>query len=120
MTGTDIMSKPIGANGLGLPSVPSGISSILESRRERKAGSEKIESSKLILLTFKRMARKSWVIKEFWLFMSPFGNTELLEEEIRESSSGLFLKKNTDKIIKTTAMLANIIMFLVFGIILIF
>ena len=57
--GDEMISDPMGAKGFGLPSLPSGTSTILESRRVKKAGSEKIESSNLILLMFKSRERKS-------------------------------------------------------------
>ena len=57
-------SEPIGANGLGLPSVPSEISKIEESCKLRNAGSEKMESSSFILFIFKRIDKKSLPIAE--------------------------------------------------------
>ena len=87
------VSTPIGANGLDLPSLPSGIRVILESFRLIKATSEKIASFNLMFLTFKSKDRKSPPTKEFSVPAGTFG-TEGLIEETRVSVSGpLFTKK---------------------------
>jgi hypothetical protein len=52
-------STPIGANGFGLPSFPSGTRIILESCKLRNAGSEKIESSNFIWVTLNNKVRNS-------------------------------------------------------------
>jgi hypothetical protein len=54
-----VASEPKGANGFGLPSVPSGVSKILESNKEEKAGLLKIVSFNFMFLTFKRTDKKS-------------------------------------------------------------
>ena len=48
-----------GANGLGLPSVPSGSRRMLESDKEENAGLEKTESSNFIFLTLSKRDRNS-------------------------------------------------------------
>jgi len=101
-TGAMILSLPNWANGFGLPSVPSGISVMLESRKLLKAGSEKIESSNVIFLTLDNKARKSSLTVaeiSFGIFAvagepSIFGRAVPDGEETRLGSSGEgFIKK---------------------------
>jgi len=49
---------PKRANGFGLPIVASGVSTILESCKLTKAGSEKMESSNFMVLTLNKSVRK--------------------------------------------------------------
>ncbi|MDO8659290.1 MAG: hypothetical protein Q7K54_01690 [Candidatus Parcubacteria bacterium] len=53
------LSTPSGANGFGLPSVPSGISKILESCKFINALSDKMASSNFIFLTLRSKFKKS-------------------------------------------------------------
>lgn len=57
-------SLPNWAKGFGLPSFPSGVSTILESRRLLKATSDKTELSNFILLTLNSKLRKSSAVIE--------------------------------------------------------
>ena len=61
-----VTSLPSGANGFILPSLPSGISTILESCKLINAGSEKIVSFNFIFVTFRSKFRKSLVIEELF------------------------------------------------------
>lgn len=63
--GAVILSLPNWANGFNLPSVPSGVSTILESRKLLKTGSDKIASFNFIFLTFNNSVRKFLGTKEF-------------------------------------------------------
>ena len=91
-----VVSEPMGAKGFGLPSVPSGVSSILESVKTLKVGSEKIVSSSFMLLTLKSRERKSSESEELpgKTFGFP-GKAGVGMEEIRGAGSGLFLMKKT-------------------------
>lgn len=117
VSGTTIGSEPIGAKGLGRPSLPSGFNKILESFKDIKTGSEKIASSNFKLLIFKRIERKSWVIKEACPgVIVPVG----VVAETRLASSGAPLKKYIYPRISRVAITEKIIMFLKVGDMLIF
>ena len=60
----DTASLPNWAKGFGLPSLPSGVSVILESRKLLNATSDKIELSSFILLTLNSNERKSSAVIE--------------------------------------------------------
>ena len=97
--GASTLSVPSGANGLGRPSFPSGISMILESRKLLNALSEKIASSNFIFLTFKSKERKSLATRGLWFEVIVSGIVEKeenvgLEEEIKSAWGwGFFIKK---------------------------
>ena len=114
-------SLPNFANGFGLPSFPSGISTILESRKVRNAGSDKIASSNFIFLTFNNRARKSLATKGATtceLVEEPpmSGNVVVDGDTTKFSSSGDGLIKKIYIRTKVAAMAVNIMMFLIFGI----
>ena len=85
-----MLSTPNGANGLGLPSLPSGINTILESCRELKAGSFNIESFNLIVWTFNKELRNS----SFTVCSPVTGFTAVVsEEEVNPAGVESLLKK---------------------------
>lgn len=92
-------SIPNGANGFGLPSFPSGIRTMLESRKLANTLLEKIASSNFILLTLKSRVKKSRASKELLSKTAVFGAevlgaTEGGEEEISVALGGdVFIKK---------------------------
>ncbi len=125
----DIISDPMGANGLGRPSSPlAGFKTTLESRRFNHDLSEKIESFRLMLRMDKSNERKSLPMVgllpelEFdRLDMAEF--ISIGEEEVTRLEFPEFpppLKKVTYRKTRTTAATANIIMFFIFPRILIF
>jgi hypothetical protein len=123
--GEDVSPTPIGANGLGLPCVPSGVSIILESCKELKAGSEKIESFSVILLTFKSSVRKSCVMAEFAsvvLFPVASVAEELVvsDVDVSDGCEGAGFKKKTYTRTNTSPIPPNINMFFILGVMLIF
>ena len=89
--GIEALPAPKAANGFGLPSLPSGVSIMLESRKELKALSEKIASSSLIFFTERSSLKKSPATEGFSpssCVTSPDG----VEEIIPVDSSGLLMK----------------------------
>jgi hypothetical protein len=78
------MSTPIGAKGLGRPSLPSGINSILESLSPKKDGSENIESSNCRFRTL-RSSGKNSPMDEFTAGLPEESKTE----EVKGGSSCL-------------------------------
>ena len=92
-SGVGSTSVPIGANGFGLPWVPSGVRVMLESRSVLKAESEKIVSSNLIFLTFKRTVKKSAPVAEAELVSAVVD--EELDVVVRLATGIEGFKKNT-------------------------
>lgn len=92
--GIATFSFPIGANGFGLPSLPSGTSTILESCKLVNALSEKIASFNFILLTLNNNTRNSLAITEFWSGDDTVSDATgfVDEEEIKLSTGGAGLK----------------------------
>jgi hypothetical protein len=86
-----ILSTPSGANGFGLPSVPSGISVILESCRLINALSEKTASSSFIFLTLKSKVKKSLATEES-LSEDRSDEVETGVAEIKAASGDDFIK----------------------------
>ena len=105
-------SVPIGANGFGLPSLPSAVRVILESRNVSKATSAKIESSNLILFILKSTFRNSLDSTDPWLKAPKEESVELDEVETNASCSGPFLIKKIYTNTRMTAATMNIIIFL--------
>ena len=93
--GETTISTPIGANGFGLPSFPSGTRTMLESRKELNALVEKIASFNLIPLTLKRRVRNSCAITEVSPEVVVVVSLTAGTEEIRTTSSSEddFMKK---------------------------
>ena len=73
------LSTPIGANGLFLPSLPSGVSVMLESCKELKTLPLKIVSSSCMFLTERSRLKKLLASIE-----SPFGITVISEDTVEE------------------------------------
>ena len=113
-------SVPNWANGFGRPWVPSGASTIVESCRLAKAGSEKILSSNFILLTLSRSARKFWAIEEFAVAPEVAVADEVLvptgAEDTKVGGVEEDLVKKRYPSTSKMAITTNIIMFLIFGI----
>ena len=93
--GNEILSVPRGANGFGLPSFPSGVSVMLESRKLSNALSVKIASSNLMFLTLKSRVRKSWGIEGFASLATTADALGFEGEEIKVAVSGSFFIKKT-------------------------
>jgi hypothetical protein len=116
--GETTTSAPRGANGFGLPSVPSGVNKILESNKAAKVGSRKSVSSSFMFSTPKSTDKKFWVREEPLSDILRVGTTAVVGPvvEINAVCSGGFLIKKTKTKIKIAATTINIMMFFIFGI----
>lgn len=119
--GVVVFSKPIGAKGFGLPSLPVGFNKILESRKFIKAGLEKIESSNFIFFTLNNTDKRSLVIEEFCpeVFVLDTRDESVFVEETKLFESEEFLIKNIYTNIKAAITIVKIIIFFIFEAILI-